>query len=116
MMLDIRNVRKSFDGHMVLDGIDLDGLPSSGDFACRLDAGGSVRLPRQAPEEELWLDVAMPDRVVRTFDLGYYLELAGYDWTGADLEDRTLEIDLSVTALTLRIDHWSTVIPLEIIV
>jgi len=99
-----------------VDGLLWDGTPTEGQFSCRLDDGMSVRLPRQYPNQTLLMDITMPDRVVRSFNLGYYLELAGYDWTGADLEDRTLEIDLSVTALTLRIDHWSTVIPLEIIV
>lgn len=99
-----------------VNGLHWDGTPAEGPFSCRLDDGMSIRLPRQFPEQTLLMDITMPDRVVRTFDLGYYLDLAGYDWTGADLEDRTLEINLSVTALTLRIGHWSTVIPLEIIV
>ena len=99
-----------------VDGILWDGTPTEGRFSCRLDDGMSVRLPRQYPDQTLLLDIAMPDRVVRSFDLGYCLELAGYDWNRANLEDRTLEINLSVTALTLRIDNWSTVIPLEIIV
>jgi len=39
MMLDIRNVRKSFDGHMVLDGIDLD--VNKGDVTAILGPSGS---------------------------------------------------------------------------
>ncbi len=97
-----------------VDGLLWDGTPTEGSFSCRLDSGLEVCLPRQYPEQTLLMDITMPDRIVRTFDLGYYLERAGYDWTGTDLEDRTLEIDLSVTALTLRIDYWSTVVPLEI--
>jgi hypothetical protein len=99
-----------------VDGILWDGTPTDGRFSCRLDDGLSIRLPRQSPDQPLLLNITMPDRIVRTFDLGYCLELAGYDWDRSDLEDRTLEINLSVTALTLRIDSWSTVIPLEIIV
>jgi len=99
-----------------VDGLLWDGTPLEGSFSCRLDDGLNIRLPRQQPEQPLLLDITMPDRVVRTFDLGYYLEQAGYDWTEADLEDRTLEIDLSVTALTLRIDNWTARIPMEIII
>ena len=99
-----------------VDGILWDGTPTQGDFSCRLDDGLTVRLPRQYPDQTLLLDITMPDRVVRTFDLGYYLERSGFDWTLEDLEDRTLAIDLSVTALTLTIDSWTAVIPLEIII
>lgn len=99
-----------------VDGILWDGTPTDGPFSCRLDDGAQIRLPRQSPDQILLLDITMPDRVVRTFDLGYCLELAGYNWDSADLEDRTLEIDLSVTALTFRTDNWSTVIPIEKII
>lgn len=97
-----------------VEGLSLDGEPIEGDFSCRLDRGGSVRLPRQSPQEELWLDIAMPDRVVRSFALGNYLLQAGYDWTAADLEDQPLQIDLSVTNISFRTGRWSTVIPLEV--
>ena len=97
-----------------VDGIDLDGEPSGGDFSCRLDNGGSVRRPRQDPEEELWLDVAMPDRVVRSFTLGTQMLNAGYDWTAADLEDLDLRLDFSVTTLTLHLGDFSSVVPLEV--
>ena len=97
-----------------VDGIDLDGEPSSGDFSCRLDSGGQVRLPRQDPEAELWLDVAMPDRVVRSFTLGTQMLNAGYDWMAADLEDLDLQLDFSVTTLTLHRGDFSSVIPLEV--
>jgi len=97
-----------------VDGIDLDGAPSSGDFSCRLDAGGTVRLPRQDPEEELWLDVAMPDRVVRSFTLGSQMLRAGYDWTAEDLEDLDLGLDFSVSTLTLHWGDFSSVIPVQV--
>ena len=97
-----------------VDGMELDGEPSTGDFACRLDEGGCIRLPRQDPEEELWLDVAMPDRVVRSFTLGTQMLGAGYDWTAADLDDLDLWLDFSVTTLTLQIGDLSSVIPLEV--
>ncbi len=99
-----------------VDAIRWDGTPIEGSFSCRLDSGQCIRLPRQRPEQLLLLDITMPDRIVRSFNLGYYLEEAGFSWTAPDLEDLTLEIQLSVTALTIRADNWSRVIPLEIIV
>ena len=97
-----------------VEGLTMDGESLEGAFSCRLDQGGSVRLPRQPPQEELWLDIAMPDRVVRSFALGNYLLDAGYDWTAPDLGDQPLQIDLSVTDISFRAGRWSTVIPLEV--
>ena len=96
-----------------VNGLDREGQPTEGEFSCRLDAGYTVRLPRQAPEEELWLDISMPDQVVRTFALGTYMLQAGYDWTAPDLDDLPLQIQLSVTELLLQTSLWKTVIPLE---
>jgi hypothetical protein len=96
-----------------VNGLDLEGQPVAGDFSCRLDAGFTARLPRQSPDEELWLDITMPDRVVRSFALGTYMLEAGYDWTAPDLEDLPLQIRLSVTELGLRDDLWKIVQPVQ---
>lgn len=95
-------------------GIGPDGTPLEGDFACRLEAGFSARLPRQDPEAPLWLDIAMPDRVVRSFSLGTYLDKAGYDWSAPDLEDCPLELRLSVTRLLLQAGDWTEELPWDI--
>ena len=97
-----------------VDGLDLDGTPSGGPFSCQLDIGSPIRLPRQAPEEELWLDIVMSDKVLRSFALGSYLLEAGYDWTAPDLEDLSLRMRLSVTSLLLQMDAWHKVIPLNL--
>ena len=96
-----------------VNGLDREGQPTEGEFSCRLDAGYTVRLPRQTPEDELWLDISMPDQVVRTFALGTYMLQAGYDWTAPDLDDLPLQIQLSITELLLQTSLWKTVIPLE---
>ena len=96
-----------------VQGLDREGRPVEGDFSCRLDAGFTVRLPRQSPEDELWLDISMPDQVVRSFALGTYMLRAGYDWTAPDLEDLPLQIRLSITELLLQTDLWKTIIPIE---
>ena len=96
-----------------VSGLDREGQPREGDFTCRLDAGMTVRLPRQSPDEELWLDISMPDQVVRSFALGTYMLEAGYDWTAPDLDDLPLQIRLSITELLLQSGLWKTVIPIE---
>ena len=61
---------------------------------------GSIRLPRQKPDSQLLLDIVMEDNIIRTFSLGAYLQKAGYNWTAMDLEDITVHMDLSVSAIT----------------
>ena len=95
-------------------GLAPDGAPEDGNFQCRLDSGGAIRLPRQRPEDELWMDLTTPDGTVRSFALGNYMLEAGYDWTAPDLEDLPLQLDLSLTAITFRTGMWTRVIPLEI--
>lgn len=94
-------------------GLQPDGTPVLGDFRFSLHPGESCRLPRQAPEEELWLDITMPEGVLRSFALGTYLDHAGYDWTAPDLKDVTLRIDISVTAVSFSIGPWKETILLE---
>ena len=97
-------------------GLYPDGAPVEGDFHCSLAPGKTCRLPRQAPGEELWLDITMPEGVLRSFALGTYLDQAGFDWTAEDLKDIALRIDLSVTAITFTIGLWSTTVPLDIVI
>ena len=97
-----------------VEGLTLEGESLKGPFSCRLAPGESIRLPRQAPQEELWLDISMPEGVVRSFALGNYMLEAGYDWTAPSLQDLSLELNLSVTHLTFRNDHWTTSIPIKL--
>lgn len=98
-------------------GVSLDGAPLPGSFRAPLSAPFAVRLPRQHPEDPLWLNVRMPaDSVLRRFNLGAVLQDAGYDWTAPDLEDLDLTLELSVTAVTFRSGLWSTTVPLDIII
>ena len=90
--------------------------PTYGPFCCTLDEGFRCRLPRQRSGNELWLDIVMPEGVVRTFSLGAALKKAGYDWTAPDLADIALRLDLSVAQLTLSYGVFSAVFPLEILI
>lgn len=92
----------------------LDGQPLEGPFLCTLDADYCCRLPRQFASARLWLDIVLPDRILRSFPLDEYLRLAGYDWTAPDLADIPLQINLSITEIRFHMGAWSTVVPLEI--
>ena len=90
--------------------------PTAGPFSCTLDRGFRCRLPRQRPGDELWLDVVMPESVVRTFSLGAVLSRSGYDWTAPDLADIGLKLDLSVTEIRLLTDGIWASVPLPIVI
>lgn len=111
-------------------GVSAEGAPLPGPFRAQLEPSQAlplgaaqpssgvwaVRLPRQHPVDPLWLDIRMPDRVVRRFNLGALLQDAGYDWLAPDLEDLEITLELSVTAITFRSGLWSTTVPLDIII
>ena len=86
-------------------GMSLNGGILQGDFSCSLT--DSLRLPRQHPDSQLLLDIVMADNVIRTFSLGALLQKSGYDWTAPDLEDITVHLDLSVSAITFTTPEQS---------
>ena len=45
--------------------------------------------------------------MVRTFALGSYIAAAGYEWTVPDLEDLSLQVDISLTSVTISSDLWT---------
>lgn len=104
-------VRGSVNGYSLADGQPLEGA-----FRCLLPGSGVCRLPRQRAGDPLWLDIVLEDRVLRSFPLGTYLESAGYDWYAPDLEDRTLEVDISLTRIRFQCALWSITQELEIVI
>lgn len=99
------------------DGWLRDGTPLKGPFSRRLlpdgDGRALLRLPRQG-DDTLRMHIVFSDRVVRTFSLGSYIAASGYDWTAPDLEDLTLQVDISLTSLTLSTDLWSMTEDIEL--
>lgn len=87
-----------------------DGSPASGPFSRRLlpgsDGRAVLRLPRQG-DDSLLMRIVFSDQVVRTFALGSYIAAAGYDWTAPDLEDLSLQVDISLTSVTISSDLWT---------
>ena len=91
-----------------------DESPLQGDFRCRMDGDFRARLPRQGPEDMLWLDIVMTDGVLRSFPLDSYLRKASYDWKAQELSDIALEVRLSISEISFALDLWNQTIPLEI--
>ena len=91
-------------------GWEPDGSPAPGPFSRRLlpgaDGRAVLRLPRQG--------IVFSDQVVRTFALGSYIAAAGYDWSATDLEDLSLQVDISLTSVTISTDLWSRTEDIEL--
>ena len=94
-----------------------DGSPLSGAFSRRLlpgsDGRAVLRLPRQG-DDSLLLHIVFSDQVVRTFALGSYIAASGYAWSAPDPGDLTLNVDISVTSVTISTDRWSRTEDIEI--
>lgn len=92
-----------------IDGYDIDGNPSSGDFSCvafPVDEGVlQVVLPRQT-DSSLLLEVDDQAPYLKTFALGEYLAAGGYDWTAEELSDVTVVLDYSMTVVSIRVAGW----------
>ena len=86
-----------------------DGRPAAGDFVCEFtldgDMSGRVSLPRQT-DTSLKLEVSNGAEVLKVFALGEYIAAVGYDWDAEDLEDITLTLDYSLTAVTISVGEW----------
>lgn len=90
------------------------GTPVAGPFRCRLSRDYSCRLPRQNPEDPLWLDVMLEDGVVRSFPLDGLLRASAYDWAAPMLADISLQVNLSVTDIHFTLGQWKSSFPLQI--
>lgn len=54
--------------------------------------------------------------VIREFAIGEYIAESGYDWQDEDLRDVDMELDFSKTSISLKIDKWSKIVPIDIII
>ena len=92
-----------------VDGYDMNGCPSNGDFSCvafPMDEGvAQVLLPRQT-DSSLMLEVDDQAPHLKTFAIGEYLAAGGYDWTVADLADVTVVLDYSMTVVSISVAGW----------
>lgn len=103
-----------------VDGFTAGGEPHVGPFHCRLGGGLpsalSCRLPRQPSALPLWLDIVLPEGVVRSFPLGPVLEQGGYDWAAPELEDASLRLDLSVSGIRFSYGSDAAAESMEIVI
>lgn len=92
-----------------VDGYNLEGKPSAGDFACVAypDEHGGVQslLPRQI-DDSLLLEVDDGTAETKIFAIGQHIISSGYDWRTADLEDVTVILDYYVTYVQVVIQRW----------
>ena len=96
-----------------------DGSPAPAPFSRHLLPGSYgravLRLPRPG-DDSLLMHIVFSDRIVRTFALGSYIAASGYDWSAPDLEDLTLNVDISVTSVTISTDLWSRTEEIELFI
>ncbi len=96
-----------------------DGRPAEGEFRYEMKGedfrGGVVMLPRQT-DESLSLEVMGGGSVLRRFNIGGYIVESGYDWSEPDLKDLTVDIEIAVTEVRLRIGNWEKVLRFDMII
>ena len=96
-----------------------DGSPAPGPFSRRIlpgaDGRAALRLPRQG-DDSLLMHIVFSDSIVRTFALGSYIAASGYDWSAPDLDDLTLNVDISLTSVTISTDLWSRTEDIELFI
>ena len=93
-----------------VNGYDLSGNPSEGEFACVAYPGpegeSMAVVPRQT-DSSLLLDVEDDgSSVLKTFAIGEYMDRSGYDWTEDDLDDAVIVLNYSVTGLRIVFKGW----------
>lgn len=82
--------------------------PVRGEFHVKLeesDGSFMFNLPRQLPEDRLWLTAAHGENA-DTLPLGEWILEAGYDWTADDLKDIDMELDYSRASVTISVEGW----------
>lgn len=101
-----------------VNGYDQHGIPSEGPFEyvpSVQDGVSRVILPRQI-DTSLMLEVDDGTDVLRRFALGEYMVAGGYDWTALDLSDVTVNVNWTVTEVTIRLQGWDWVYEYEIVI
>lgn len=53
---------------------------------------------------------------IRSFAIGDYMALAGYDWSAPDLEDMEITLDFARTLVTLSTSKWAKSIELSVVI
>lgn len=101
-----------------VNGYGADGSPSRGDFSYTPESEGAVyslAVPRQL-DSSLILEIDDGTDVLKSFALGEYISASGYDWSAQDLEDISVQIDWTLTDMTLTIQGWDWSHEFEIII
>ena len=92
-----------------VDGYDMGGSPSYGEFACvafpQERGVAQVIIPRQK-DSSLMLEVDDQAPHLKTFAIGEYLAAGGYDWTAEELSDVTVVLDYNMTVISVSVSGW----------
>ena len=92
-----------------VDGYDIGGKPSEGEFSCVAYPSETgeyqVLIPRQY-DSSLLLEVDDKTPHMKLFAIGEYLSASGYDWTAEDLADVSVVLDYSMTSVKISISGW----------
>ena len=113
---DYQNCQLRITGNV--NGYDQHGVPSEGPFEyVPLVEGGvsKVILPRQT-DSSLMLEVDDGTDVLKRFALGEYMAAGGYDWTTPDLSNVTVNVNWTVTEITIRLQGWDWIYEYEIVI
>lgn len=102
-----------------INGYSADGNPQMGIFSVdtSLDERGraAVRVPRQI-DGSLELVIMNDDKMLRKFAIGEYILQSGFNWEALNLDDIEVDIDYSLTMITLKIAQWQRSFELEVVI
>ncbi len=93
-------------------------LPVEGDFIYSptiTDGQYVFRIPRQF-DNSLTVVLKKGDEVVDTLPLGEYIAKSGYDWSGADLADISITVDIPQQQVLISVSGWENIIVMDIVI
>lgn len=71
-------------------------------------------LPRQN-DASLRLDLMDGSGLLKSFALGNYMTMSGYDWTAQDLQDASVTVDFACTKITVSVGAWENSYDFDIV-
>ena len=97
-----------------VDGYSDDGKPRNGYFFHFMSSPMKLVLPRQN-DASLRLDLMDGSGLLKSFALGNYLTMSGYDWTAQDLQDASVTVDFAYTKITVSVGAWENSYDFDIV-
>ena len=102
-----------------ISGYKLEGQPNIGKFSytTRIDSDGraKIKIPRQI-DGSLELVIVNDNTIMRKFAIGEYIIESGFDWEKLDLEDVEIEINYTLTKISLVLKDWEKSFSIEVVI